>query len=56
MFSTKREINKFTNNKKKAKNELTLKSFLDECGAGNLGLEGAPLHHSILGMDDISSH
>ena len=42
--------------KKKAKNELTLKSFLDECGAGILGLEGALLHHSILGMDDISSH
>ena len=34
-FSTKHEINKFT--KTKQKNELNLKSFLDECGLWLLG-------------------
>ena len=41
---------------KKQKNKLTWNPFWMSVEHGCLGLEGAPLHLSILGMDDISSH
>ena len=53
-FSTKHEINKFTNKKQKMSSPWNL--FCMSVEHGCLGLEGVPLHRSILGMDDTSSH